>query len=294
MTTDRTAAINREELVVTALLGQISSPEMSGNPYEITARGEPIVPVGGGGICYNVRVGMLASGWAADQVDPGISIANPQESANGALHVFACVGNRVTIRTGAAAGKYGVVTGKHEAFMAFQHVLVHVDGETLEQMLPGDQMLVRACGRGMRIPALPDVACHSLGLELWDSWAPVLADRSLRTQVAAIVPPELMGSGSGRLSASSSIEIQSADQDMLRRHNLHQLRLGDLVAIRDWDATYFTGYRAGAVTVGVISHGDSRLSGHGPGITILLSSAEGHIEPILNPAANIAALLRLP
>ncbi|HWE64538.1 MAG TPA: DUF4438 domain-containing protein [Chloroflexota bacterium] len=287
------ATFNREELVVTALLGEVTSPIMEGNPYEVTARGEPIVPVGTGGICYNVRVGMPARGWAGDQVEPGVSIANPADNANMALSVFACVGNRVTVRTGGAAGAQGTVTGKHEAFRAFQHVLVHLDSETLERLLPGDQLHVRACGRGMRVPALPGIACHSLGPELWDAWAPRPREGRLVARVAAVVPPELMGSGSGRLSAATSIEIQSTDEEMLRRHGLDALRLGDLVAVRDWDATYFTGYREGALTIGVVAHGDSRLSGHGPGLTILLSCSDGCIETELDSNANLATLLGL-
>ena len=102
-----------------------------------------------------------------------------------------------------------------------------------------------------------------------------------------------MGSGSGRLSAATSIEIQSGDESALKRHGLEALQLGDLVAFRDWDATYFTGYRKDAVTVGVVSYGGSRLSGHGPGVTILLSSAGGHIAPVIDPSANLATLLKL-
>lgn len=287
------AAINREELVITALLGEVTSPAMDGNPYEVTANGEPVVPVGAGGICYNVRVGMPALGWAAEGVEPGVSISHPVDNANAALNVFACVGNRVTVRTGGAAGAVGTVTGKHEAFRGFQHVLVYLDAGTLERLLPGDQLLVRACGRGMRVPAMPGIACHSLGPELWDAWAPRMRDGTLPARVAAEVPPELMGSGSGRLSAATSIEIQSADEGMLHRHGLDRLRLGDLVAIRDWDAAYFTGYRAGALTIGVVAHGGSRLSGHGPGVTILLSCSDGSIVPEIAADANIAHLLRL-
>ncbi len=287
------AEINREELVMTAVTGEITSPAMDGNPYEVSANGEPIVPVGVGGIRYNVRVGMPAFGWVGDQVEPGVSIAHPLEEANDALNIFACVGNRVQVRGGDAAGAWGTVTGKHEEFRAYKHVLVHLDSETLERLLPGDTLLVRAHGCGLRLPALPGITCHSLGPELWDAWDPQLRDGCLVVRVAAIVPPELMGSGSGRLSAAACIDLQTADEEMLQRHGLSALRLGDLVAVRDWDAAYFTGYREGALTVGVIAHGDSRLAGHGPGITILLSCSDGSIEPAMDAAANIALLLGL-
>ena len=137
------ARINENELLVTAVAGEVTSPSMAMNPYEVAADGTPVVPVGAGGICYNVKVGMGALGWAGDQVEPGVSIANPAESANEALNVFACVGNHVVVRSGAAAGAAGVVTGKHEAFMSYKHVLVHIEDAALEQVVPGDLLLVR-------------------------------------------------------------------------------------------------------------------------------------------------------
>ena len=44
--------------------------------------------------------------------------------------------------------------------------------------------------------------------------------------------------------------------------------------------------------IGVIAHGDSRLSGHGPGITILVSCSDGSIENDLDGSATLAALLK--
>jgi len=75
---------------------------------------------------------MSALDWAADQVEPGVSMSNPDGPANEALSLFACVGNRVVIRSGAAAGAEGVVIGKHEAFMGYKHVLVHEGIESAE------------------------------------------------------------------------------------------------------------------------------------------------------------------
>src|SRR5437764_11238763 len=98
------ARINESELLSTAVVGEVTSPSMAANPYEIDADGRPVVPVGVGGVCYNVKVGMSALGWAGDQVEPGISIANVAAPANEALNVFACVGNRAIVRNGDAAG----------------------------------------------------------------------------------------------------------------------------------------------------------------------------------------------
>jgi hypothetical protein len=105
--------------------------------------------------------------------------------------------------------------------------------------------------------------------------------------VTRVLPPEVMGQGSGRVSAVTSVALQRGVD------GLEGLRLGDLVAVSDWDATYYTGYRDGAVTVGVVACGDSPVLGNGPGMTLLLSAPAGFIEPDVDPGANIAELLRL-
>jgi hypothetical protein len=281
------ARINESELLVTAVVGEVTSPSMAANPYEVDADGRPVVPVGMGGVCFNVKVGMSALDWAGDQVEPGASIANAAAPANEALNVFACVGNRAVVRSGDAAGVEGVVTGKHEVFMGAKHVLVHFDDGALERIVPGDSVRVRANGRAMRVEDTPEIACHSLSPELWQAWAPARRGGSIVVRVTRVLPPEVMGMGSGRVSAATSVALQRGVD------GLEGLRLGDLVAVSDWDATYYTGYRDGALTIGVVACGDSPVLGNGPGITLLLSAPGGFIEPELDPGANIAELLQL-
>jgi hypothetical protein len=282
------ATINQHELLRTALVGDVTSPVMGINPYDVTADGVPFVSVGAGGVCYTVSVGDPARGWAADQVEPGASIANPDAAANEALLVYACVGNRVTVRTGEAAGATGVVTGKHEAFHAYKHVLVHLPREALEALVPDDRLLVTATGRGMTVDELPEIACHSLGPELWDAWSPELADGRLQLRVTRVLAPEVAGMGSGRVSAATSVALQAGADP-----SLDGLRIGDLVALRDWDATYYTGYHEGRVTVGVVSTGDSPMLGNGPASTILLSGPEEALDLVVDDDANLAGLLGL-
>ena len=276
--------INDTELLRTALVGDVTSPVMGVNPYDVTADGVPFVSVGAGGICYTVRVGDAAHGWAADQVEPGASIANPDGAANEALLLYACIGNRVTVRTGAATGATGVVTGKHEAFHAYKHVLVHFDPDVLDALVPGDRLVVHACGRGMKVEDKPEFACHSLGPELWEAWA-ATGDR---LRVTRELPPEVVGMGSGRVSGATSVALQTGADEAL-----DGLRIGDLVAVRDWDATYITGYHEDRVTVGVVSTGDSPVLGNGPATTILLSGPAAAFDFEVDAGANLADLLHL-
>ncbi len=55
--------------------------------------------------------------------------------------------------------------------------------------------------------------------------------------------------------------------------------LGDLIAVTDIDARYNMGYRRGWLTVGVVVHGASRLPGHGPGITPILTGPSAALQP---------------
>jgi hypothetical protein len=275
------------------LVGWVSQPEMESSPYLTDSDGRAFVPVGCQGVRYNVRVGMPAFGWEADRVQPGASVAHPDAAANRALSLFACVGNRVKVRTGAAAGAVGVVTGKHEEFQRFQEVLVDLPTAALELLAPGDQVAIEAVGRGFRPCPSPAVAAHSLGPELWAAWGPRPRGDGVEVRVSLELPAEAVGMGAGRVAAATSWELQTPPFLLETVPGLAQVRLGDLVAVRDWDAAYFSGYRPGSMVVGVVCHGASRLPGHGLGLTVLLSGREGRLAPELDHAANLADLLSL-
>lgn len=83
------------------------------------------------------------------------------------------------------------------------------------------------------------------------------------------------------------------DEEVVAEHKLDTLRFGDLVAIIDADHTYGRIYRTGSVSIGVIVHSRSWTAGHGPGVTTLFTSKEGRIETVIDPDANLAALLRI-
>ena len=64
-------------------------------------------------------------------------------------------------------------------------------------------------------------------------------------------------------------------------------------AIIDHDSTVGWSYRKGAVSIGVIIHGDSMYSGHGPGCQTIMTSAAGRIAPKVTAGANIGRYLKL-
>ena len=115
----------------------------------------------------------------------------------------------------------------------------------------------------------------------------------LTVPVAAVVPPELMGAGAGLTSEGGAICIQSMDANALARHGLDKLRLGDIVAVTDYDSSYGHGYKKGGVSLGVVSSTDSIRAGYGPGVTLLMTAPGGEIDPMVVEGMNLAGLLEI-
>lgn len=282
---------NRHRLPVLSVLGEISAPGMR-TPYRTGFDGVSRVVAGTGGITYNARVGDSAFGWVGDHVEPGVSTKNKDEVSNAAYNTLSCVGNLAYVVSGDAKGARGYVTGTHGGI---EHVLVDFAPDTLEKLVIGDKVQVRSCGQGLEIEDYPGVKCMNLDPDLLEKMnLREAGGNCIEVPVAAIVPAELMGSGIGASSAErGDYDITTQDVEALREHGLDGLRFGDLVAIRDRSSFYGRSYRKGAIEIGVIVHSDSKISGHGPGVTTLLTANRGELRPVLEPRANIAFYLGL-
>jgi hypothetical protein len=149
---------NQAALVKVSVLGEIANPAMPGlpaSPYLVSADGQPLLIPMFGGLVFNVGLGDRALGWAAELIQPGVSIKNANPNANTALGVYACLGNRARVMSGGAAGATGMVIGKSGRFA--EHVICHFDGSDLERMAPGDKIQVQAYGTGLKLDEFPRV-----------------------------------------------------------------------------------------------------------------------------------------
>lgn len=290
-------ATNVAQLVEISVMGEVANPAMPGlpaSPYLVGAGGEPMLLPAFGGLVYNVRMGDRALGWAAELVQPGVSIKHPEVTANMALRTYACLGNRVTVMSGAATGAVGTVVGKSGRFA--EHVICHFPAEVLEKMAPGDRVQVRARGLGLQIQDCPDVVVRNCSPELLEVLDPQVGpDGRLCVPVKGVVPSVLAGAGAGFGSESSVISIQVYSPEDLQQIGLPELRFGDLIAIADWDSRFSHGYLRGSIAVGAVCQGGSYRRGYGPGLVVLLSSKTGAIAPQVQPEkANLTRLLDLP
>ena len=280
-----------------SVVGQVSSPTFSRTPYVISADGRPLVLPSVGGITYNVRVGDPAIGWSADHVEPGASIINTEKSIgnwspNSGLNTLACAGNEVKVISGDAKGAKGVVIGKHGGI---EHVIVDFPPTTLDKMVVGDKMQVKAYGTGMILTNYyPEIHAMNISPDLLSKIPLKEVKGTLGFPVTHIVPAAIMGSGLGSShSYSGDYDIQMFDKKIVKKHGLGTLRFGDFVAITDADHSYGRIYRTGAVSIGIVVHSDCVIAGHGPGVMTVLTSSKGKIKPVINKKSNLRNYLKL-
>ncbi len=284
---------NEKNLVELSVMGEVTSPLSGSQPYCITPEGKPTILPSVGGITYNVKVGDNAIHWEADHVEPCVSVKNKDRDENGALNLLSCIGNVARVITGNAKGHTGVVTGKHGGI---ENVLVDFEDRTLEKLAIGDKILIRGIGVGLSLAKYPHIKLINMSPNLLTKF-PVRQDKAkdvLHVPVTHIIPAAIMGSGLGSQHCyRGDYDIQLFDKEHVKKHNLQTLRFGDIVAIMDADHTFGRIYRTGAVSIGVIVHSNCVTAGHGPGVTTLLTSADGKIVPSIDSTANIGVYLKI-
>ena len=139
----------------------------------------------------------------------------------------------------------------------------------------------------------PSVKFKSLSPELLRALGVRSDGAKLEVPVVATVPAHLLGAGAGLTSEGGSLHLQTTDRPAVEAAGLDSLRLGDLVALTDYDSRYGHGYLRGAVGVAVVGQTDGPRAGYGPGLTLLMTDALGVLEPVLTPDTNLKTLLGL-
>lgn len=283
---------NKDRLVKISVSGQIDPPHFPAvpwTPHFISRDGMPSLLPTVGSIVYNVRVGDLALGWQAEIIEPGVSIRNKDAAAHRALKIYVCIGNEAVVMSGRGKGARGIVTGKTGRFA--DHVVIDFAADVLEALGLGDTIQVKAWGLGLAIDGIEGVVIKNLSPDLLDRLGIGAADGKLKVPVVAVLPAEMMGAGAGLDSDGGCLQIQTGSPGAVERYGLDGLRLGDVVAVRDYESSYAPGYYRGATSIGVVAHGDSVRAGFGPGMTIIMTAIGGEIEPVQDGTANVARLL---
>ncbi len=285
---------NRQYLVEKAVSGKVSSPRIPlKNPWLIDSGGEPHVMPGTGGITYNVSVGDSALDFIGDHIEPGVSVtlkgSEAERSVLGGLSILTCVGNEAKVMSGQALGARGVVTGKHGGV---EHVIIDFPKAALDKLAIGDTIQIRAFGQGLELIDYPDVHVMNIDPGLLGKLGITVEKKRMIVPVTHIIPASIMGSGIGsRHSYSGDYDIQLVEKESIRRSGLQNLRIGDVIAINDADCRYGRSIRSGAMSIGVIVHGACITSGHGPGVTVLMTTVKKLIVPRIDQGVNLSVYL---
>lgn len=277
---------NADQLVELAIAGAITPPSFRRGPFIPNNDGVSVVLPGMYGYVYNVRTGDPAFGWQGDHVEPGASIDSSDPGIHHALHYLVCIGNEAVVTSGEAAGSKGVVTGEHA------RNLVDFDPEVAEQLCVGDTIQIRAKGRGLRMLDHPDIELKKMSPELLNNMGLVTLDNGkLQVPVAMELPVRIMASGAELNSEYVDQDLASVDRALMAELGIDKMRLGDVIAIRHTDHRFGRGYREGYVAICLCIHGDSVMTGHGPGILTIMAGTEDNIEWVIDSQANIARYL---
>jgi hypothetical protein len=288
---------NEEDLVMISVMGEICHPVKGQRPYLISHDGTVMVVPGIGGITYNKRIGDNCVRLAGDHVEPGVSTKNTEKADsyapgyNRAYNALACIGNEaVVVKSEGAKGEKGIVTGKHGGI---EHVIIDFPPNALEKLVIGDKLQIRAFGQGLKLLDHPNVGVRNLDPAILHKMAIEQRNGILRIGVAKMVPGKIMGSGLGADQTwTGDYDIQLFDQKTVDEFGLADLRFGDFVAIIDADHTYGRIYKQGAISIGIIVHSACFISGHGPGVTTLLTAGESDAMGVyVDPHANLAHIL---
>lgn len=278
---------NADTLVAMAVCGYVSQPSIRQGHYTHYPDGKGVILPGMFGVTYNAKVGDRAFGWAGDHVEPGVSIAHPDEKNDFALHYLTCIGDEATVMSGLAKGAKGVVTGEHA------RILVDFPDEVNDKLNIGDQIQIEAIGRGIALDEFPGVEFKKTSPRLLAALRVARSGNGLKVPVAIELPIEIMGSGAELNSEYVDQDLMSGDRKLMADLGIDQMRLGDIIGIRHADHHFGRSYRKGAVSICICIHGDSIMTGHGPGIMTLMTSTEGDLDFDVDPTANISSYFRI-
>lgn len=281
---------NADRLVATSVEGHVSHPTF-GQPFGVGSDGIARSLPGCSGICFNVKVGDSCFAWEGDHVEPCVSAVADQDNRmsgkNRAFHAYPCVGNEVRVMSGDAKGALGIVTGQHGGI---EHVIIDFPDEVIEVLGHEDRLRIKCLGMGLKLLDYPQIMIHNTSPAFLEKMSiSTDDDEGITVGVVANIPGFLMGSGIGSISPmTGDYDIMTTDPSMVAQYRLDQLRLGDVVAISNHDNSYGRHYYEGATTIGIITHSNSYMAGHGPGVVALLTSKLPIIRTEYQPQANVA------
>ncbi len=278
---------NEYNLVEMSIGGYVTQPSFKNPGYIPNNDGKSVILPGMFGVVNNVKVGDQAFGWAGDHIEPGISIDSENINEHFALHYLVCTGNKALVRSGDAKGSQGIVTGEHA------RNLVHFEQKILDKICIGDQIDIITHGRGLKLIDFPDIELKKVSPKLLNSMNLKKVKNKLIVEVAMELPIRIMGSGAELNSEYVDQDLMSGDRSLMKKLKIDQMRLGDLIVINHADHKWGRSFKKDHISIAICIHGDSVMTGHGPGIMTIMTGKKSDLGWKINKKANIKNLLKI-
>ena len=278
---------NSSSLIKMVVAGYVSQPSFKNPGYIPNNDGKSVIYPGMFGVVNNVKVGDKAFGWAGDHIEPGVSIDSEHINEHFALHYMVCTGNKAIVRSGEAKGSIGIVTGEHA------RNLVHFEQKTLDKICVGDQIDIITHGRGLKLLDFPDIELKKIDPNLLKSMNLKIVDKKLIVDVAMELPIRIMGSGAELNSEYVDQDLMSGDRSLMKKLKIDQMRLGDLIVINHADHRWGRSFKKDYISIAICIHGDSVMTGHGPGIMTIMTGKRKNLGWKINKKANIKNILKV-
>ena len=278
---------NEKQLIKMSIGGYATQPSFKNPGYIPNNDGQAVIYPGMFGVVNNVKVGDKAFGWAGDHIEPGVSIDSENLNEHFALHYLVCTGNQAIVRSGEAKGGIGIVTGEHA------RNLVHFNQKILNKICIGDQIDIITHGRGLKLLDFPNIELKKIDPKLLKSMTLKVVNKKLIVDVAIELPIRIMGSGAELNSEYVDQDLMSGDRNLMKKLKIDQMRLGDLIVINHADHRWGRSYKKNHISIAICIHGDSVMTGHGPGIMTIMTGNKEDLGWKINKKANIKNLLKI-
>ena len=278
---------NEKKLIKMSIGGYVTQPSFKNPGYIPDNDGNSVILPGMYGVVNNVKVGDKAFGWNGDHIEPGVSIDSENINEHFALHYLVCTGNKAIVRSGEAKGKTGIVTGEHA------RNLIHFEQNILEKICVGDQIDIITHGRGLRLLDFPEIEIKKIDPNLLKSMNFKVESKKLIVDVAIELPIKIMGSGAELNSEYVDQDLMSGDRSLMKKLKIDQMKLGDLIVINHADHRWGRSYKKDHVSIALCIHGDSVMTGHGPGIMTIMTGTKKNLGWRINKKANLKNILKI-
>ena len=278
---------NEKKLIKMSIGGYVTQPSFKNPGYIPDNDGNSVILPGMYGVVNNVKVGDKAFGWNGDHIEPGVSIDSENINEHFALHYLVCTGNKAIVRSGEAKGKTGIVTGEHA------RNLIHFEQNILEKICVGDQIDIITHGRGLKLLDFPEIEIKKIDPNLFKSMNFKVENKKLIVDVAIELPIKIMGSGAELNSEYVDQDLMSGDRSLMKKLKIDQMKLGDLIVINHADHRWGRSYKKDHVSIALCIHGDSVMTGHGPGIMTIMTGTKKNLGWRINKKANLKNILKI-